>query len=264
MEEIISLREIIDILRKRLGLILLSGLLGLGLAFVVTTLFITPAYQSSTELIAQSKNAATDPTVNQQVDINGNLMLINTYKDMIMGDVVLTEVQKELTYQGYKLTPTQIRSMLNVAQSEQSQMFRITATSDEPRETSAIANTTAKVFQEKTQEVLGIDRVTVTSPAITPTEPVSPNKKLNMTIGTIVGLALGTALAFLLAFLDKTVKDKRFIAETLELPVLGQVSEMNKKELARAKKIGGKMKKNVSVPLESTAAERTERTRKRV
>jgi hypothetical protein len=33
------------------------------------------------------------------------------------------------------------------------------------------------------------------------------------------------------------MKDERFIVETLELPVLGQVSEINPKELIRSRRI---------------------------
>ena len=64
-----------------------------------------------------------------------------------------------------------------------------------------------------------------------PSKAVFPNNKLNLLIGAVVGLMLGVGLAFLTELLDKTVKDERFIIEALELPILGQVSEISKKEL---------------------------------
>lgn len=240
-------------------MIVLSGLLGLGIAFAITNFLITPIYQSAAELIVQSKTAVNDPTINQQGNITGNIMMINTYKDMIMGDVVLTEVQNELEHQGYDLSVKDLKGIINVEQSEQSQMFRINANSDNPRETSAIANTTANVFQQKAKEVLGVDQVTVTSPAVSPETPVSPNKLLNVVIGGVLGFILGTALAFLLAFMDKTVKDKRFITETLDIPVLGQISQMNRKELAQAKTVGNQMVKRPNKDVQK----KSEPTRKR-
>ncbi len=44
---------------------------------------------------------------------------------------------------------------------------------------------------------------------------------------------LGVGLAFLTELLDKTVKDERFIVEALELPILGQVSEISKKSYTK-------------------------------
>lgn len=50
-------------------------------------------------------------------------------------------------------------------------------------------------------------------------------------------MLIGVGLAFLIELVDKTMKDERFIVETLELPVLGQVSEINPKELIRSRRI---------------------------
>ena len=44
-------------------------------------------------MIVQSK--AENTNTNLQ-DVNANVLLINTYKDMILGDVVINDVQREL------------------------------------------------------------------------------------------------------------------------------------------------------------------------
>ena len=151
---------------------------------------------------------------------------------MIKGDIVIDAVQKELQndYQ-YSYSNAELKDMIEVEQAQNSQMFQIVATSPEPRKAATIANVTATTFQEKAEDVLAINKVTITSKGVVPSKAVFPNNKLNLLIGAVVGLMLGVGLAFLTELLDKTVKDERSIVEALELPILGQVSEISKKEL---------------------------------
>lgn len=235
MEETISLEELFQVLKKKALLILMMTIAGIGIAAGVTFFLITPKYDSAAQLIVQnSQNEAAN--TNLQNDINGNVLMINTYKDMIKGDVVIDAVQKELSdkYQ-YTYSNSELKNMIEVEQSQNSQMFQIVATSPEPRKAATIANTTAMVFEQKAEDVLAVNKVTITSKGVVPSSAVFPNNKLNLLIGAVVGLMIGVGLAFLIELLDKTVKDERFIAEVLELPILGQVSEVSKKELAKSR-----------------------------
>lgn len=236
MEEMVSLGEMFILLKKRLLLIILTTVVGLAGALAVTHFFITPKFSASTELIVQSKNNST--VVNLQSDVNANVLLINTYKDMILGDVVLNAVnEKLLSERTYQATKSELTKMINVIQLADSQMFQIKVTTDDPEKSAAISNILATIFKEKATEVLDVSRVTVTSQAQSNAMPVSPNKKLNMVIGGLFGLALGIGIVFLLEILDKTVKDERFITETLALPILGTVNEMNSKELDKGRAV---------------------------
>lgn len=233
MEETISLEELFQVLKKKALLIIMMTIAGIGIAAGVTFFLITPKYDSAAQLIVQnSQNEAAN--TNLQNDINGNVLMINTYKDMIKGDVVIDAVQKELSdkYQ-YTYSNSELKNMIEVEQSQNSQMFQIVATSPEPRKAATIANTTAMVFEQKAEDVLAVNKVTITSKGVVPSSAVFPNNKLNLLIGAVVGLMIGVGLAFLIELLDKTVKDERFIAEVLELPILGQVSEVSKKELTK-------------------------------
>ncbi|MGM0113119.1 YveK family protein [Enterococcus sp. DIV0187] len=229
MEETISIVELIQILKKKALLIIMTTIAGIGLAAGVTFFMLTPIYDSAAQLIVQNKQAE---GTNLQNDINGNLMLINTYKDMIKGDIVIDAVQKELQkeYQ-YTYSNSELKEIIEVEQAQNSQMFRIIAKSPEPRKAATIANVTAGIFQKKAEDVLEVSKVTITSKGVVPSKAIFPNNKLNLLIGAVIGMMLGVGLAFLIELFDKTVKDDRFIAESLGLPILGQVSEISKKDL---------------------------------
>ena len=232
----VSLGEMFILLRKRLLLIIMATLLGLAGASVVTYFFIIPKFSSSTELIVQSKNDET--SVNLQSDLHAQVLLINTYKDMILGDIVLNAVKENLiSGKTYQVTTNELIEMISVIQSSDSQMFQIKVTTENPEKSATISNILAKVFKEKATEVLNVSRVTVISHAQSETMPISPNKKLNIIIGGLFGLVLGIGIVFLLEFIDKTVKDERFMSEELALPILGTVNEMNSKELDKGRAV---------------------------
>ena len=237
MEETLRLEDLVQILKKKAAWIVLTTVAGIGLAAGVTFFLITPKYDSTAQLIAQNQEAE-GSSGNLQNDINGNVLMINTYKDMIKSDLVIDAVQKKLQdeYQ-YVYSNSGLKNSIEVEQAQNLQMIQITATSSEPRKAALIANITAITFQEKAEEVLAVSKVTITSEAGVSAKAVFPNNQLNLLIGTVVGMLIGVGLAFLIELVDKTMKDERFIVETLELPVLGQVSEINPKQLIRSRRI---------------------------
>lgn len=260
MEETISLKEIFDILRKRITTILLSTFIGLAVSGVATFFFITPQYSSRAQLIVSMPQSETS-SVN---DINFNLQMLNTYKDIILqGDAQAEAVQRRLeTEHGIKMTVGEIKASLEVVQAQNSQLFSIQATDAKAVNAEAIANTTAEVFQGTVKDILtNVEEITIVSRAIASPRPISPNNKLNLAIGLVLGMMVGVGLAFLFELLDRTVKDPRFVTETLELTILGTVPQMS------AKEVNAKITKKVSkpnVPKKTTTNEATRRSRSKV
>lgn len=258
MEETISLKEIFDILKKHVAAILISMFAGLALASVATFFIITPKYNSQAQLIV--KLPRTDAT--NAGDVNTNLLMINTYKDMITGDLVMSTVKDRLESE-YDLdkTVSELKDAIQVQQSQNSQMFSIVATDTKPVDAEHIANTTAKVFQENAKDVLDVDKILMISNAQASMTPVSPNNKLNLAIGLVLGMMVGVGLAFLLELLDRTVKDSRFVAENLGFTILGSVPQMTDKELKKTtKSIAAVQKQDNS----TTKQDKARRSRSRV
>ncbi|MCF1619979.1 Wzz/FepE/Etk N-terminal domain-containing protein [Tetragenococcus koreensis] len=232
MEETISLREIFDILKQRYALILTSMFAGLALAAIVTFFIMTPQYSSRAQMIvALPQDEGTDENLNT---VNYNLQMLNTYKDIIEeGDALASTVQDRLASEyDLEMTIREIKDSMEVEQSEESQMFSIVATGETAADAEHIANTAAEVFQDTVQDVLtNVDKITIVSRATASNRPVSPNNTLNLAIGLILGLLVGIALAFLREVLDRTVKDSRYVTDTLGLTVLGNVPKMSQKEI---------------------------------
>lgn len=253
MEEVVSLQEIALVLKKRVLLIFSMMILGVVALAGMTFFLITPKYGTDTQLVVQS-NQETLTNANLQSDLTGNVMMVNTYKDLIKSNVVLDQVSLQLAKEdGIQYTSNELNKMISVTQSPNSQMFSIRVVSINAKEAMEIANKTAMIFKEKAVEILKVDKVSIISPAKLQTTPVSPNKKLNLLIGAVIGLLLGFLIVFLLEFLDKTVKDTKFIENDLDLPLLGEISVLTNKELQSSLFLNVLQKQGESFEFESNS-----------
>ncbi len=69
--------------------------------------------------------------------------------------------------------------------------------------------------------------VSVISKAVPPSEPVFPNKKLNLLIGSMLGIFLGLAFVFIVESLDVSISTIEEIEHFVDLPVLGIIPHLS-------------------------------------
>lgn len=257
MNQTYTLKQLASILFKRLWLIIIFAFLGLASAAAVTFFVLTPKYSSQAQLVVtlpQTENT----NVN---DVNSNLQMINTYKDFIISDLVLNQVEDRLKSDyNVKMSPEQIKASVSVAQNQNSQMFSIIAVSDKASQAANIANTVANIFKENAKDVLNVDRITIISNAVVNTRPVSPNIKLLLIMGLVVGVVIGMILSVIAELMDRTVKDSQFIVEELGFTVLGTVPEVSDKDIANYVKKAQKLNNINSLEKTNTVTEDKEIT----
>ena len=94
MEETISLKELFQTLKKRMSLIVLITAIAVMVSAIVSFFFLTPIYQSSTQLLVnQAKNEQQAFTTSE---VQTNLQLINTYNVIIKSPAILDKVAAQL------------------------------------------------------------------------------------------------------------------------------------------------------------------------
>lgn len=226
MEEEMSLAELFSTIRKHLSLIISLGLIGLIVAAGFTFFIATPNYNATTQILVNRTTESAEGL--QLTDIDTNVQMINTYKDIIKGPVILNEVQEILETD---LNTGDLSNKIEITTQEKSQVFSLIVTDENPHEAAEIANAVADTFQNEIGNIMNVENVTIISEAVPNTNQISPNNSFNLVVGLLVGLLMGVAFAFLLEFMDKSVRDERFITETLGWSVLGSVSEMSNDEL---------------------------------
>lgn len=235
MEEI-SLIDLFETVRKRLSMIISLSLVGLILAATFTFFIATPKYSATTQLLVNQTTKNTEGI--QLSDVTTNVQMINTYRDIIKGPVILENVVDTLKL---NTTVSDLSNQIEVVTQDNSQVFSLNVTGENPYVASDIANATASIFKEEVGNIMNVENVTIISESVPNTSPVSPNNVLNMIIGLLLGAVLGTGTAFLIEYMDKSVRDENFITEVLGWSTLGNVSEMTEDELqAKMKTIKNK------------------------
>lgn len=225
MEEEISLGELFAIIKNKLVLIISLSIAGLLLSALYTFFIVTPMYESTTQLLV---NRAVDENVGIQLnDINTNVRMIDTYKDIIRGPVILEDVKENL---GTDLTVGEIREMINITANENSQVFSLTIASEDPIKAANIANEIASTFQNNISDIMNVENVSIISEANVNSKPVSPNIPMNLVLGLLVGMMLGMGIAFLQHFMDNTIKGPDFINEHVGWTDLGTISVLSQED----------------------------------
>ena len=224
-EQTIDLRGIINIIRKRLGLILFSTFVVLVLGSIYTFLIATPVYTATTQLVVKLPNSDNSSAYAGQVA--GNIQMANTINQVIVRPVILDKVQSNLN-----LPSNAFQKQVTATNLTNSQVITLTVKYSNPYVAQKIADETANIFSMEAANLLNVTNVNILSKAKVQTTPISPKPKLYLAISVIAGLVLGLAIALLKELFDNKINKEEDI-ETLGLTVLGvttyaQKSDFNK------------------------------------
>jgi len=233
MEETISLKELYQVLKKRLLIIILSILLSTTVAGLLSYYILTPQYEASSQILVNEKKAG--ETAYQSNDIQTNLQLINTYTVIITSPSILDRV---ISLLNLNLSADALKNQITVSSEKDSQVMNITVKSKNPKQAILITNTIADVAKQEIPTIMSINNVSILTKADPEKKlsPVSPRKKLNLAIGVVVGAMVGVGIAFLLHYLDNTIKDEEDLEKVLDFPYLGTVYDSGRKRKKKGKR----------------------------
>ncbi len=223
-EQTISLQELLQVLKKRLFLIITITLAAVAVSAAVSYFVLTPVYEVKTTMMAYGADKKLESDSNSLTEIQTNLKLINTYNDLIKSDKILEKVLNELELD---MTMGQLARKINVSNNKESHVIYISVKDTDPYRAAEIANMTAQIFEKEIQQEMNASIKQWSKAKVSENQaPVEPKPLLNIAIAAVIGLMLGVGLAFLLEFLDNTIKTEQDIENTLELPVIGVIMDI--------------------------------------
>lgn len=238
MEEIINSRDLFAILRKRLGIII-AVTIGIAIiSAIVSFYFMTPIYQTSTQLLVNQKKESGDNL--QLNELQTNIQLANTYKGIIKSPVILDLVKEKLNL---NVSSQVLHDKISVENEKNSQIISIKVQDKNLSLAKDIANTTADVFKNEISNIMKVDNVTILSKAevLEGQSPISPKPLFNILVASIGGLVISVFISVLVEYFNNTFKKEQDVESILKSPVLGVVShieiEKNKNKIMLFKRI---------------------------
>ena len=224
----LELRDYVQIIKKRLRLILWLVVVLAMITAIVSYWFISPVYQSSTSIIVNNSESTQGMDLNS---VNLDIRLVDTYKQIIKTAAITDKVAERNPELG--LTGEQISEITTVSSVSNTQVLTISAKHSDYPTTVKVANEVANVFVEEIPNIMTVKNVSILNEAKMLAEPstVQPNPILNIAISVVVALMLGIGLALLLEYMDDTIKDEHDVQLYAELPVLISIPRVTQEDL---------------------------------
>lgn len=227
MEQEISLLDLWKLFRKYFVRIAGMTLIGAALAVAFMILFVDRQYESDAQLLV-NQSQSQDSGV-QFNDIQTNINLVNTYRDMIRGNAILEEVNENL---GNVFTISELREAITVEQSQNSQAFYISATMASPTDAQNVVNTTVDVFRNTIIDVYNEDvsSIYVMSAASYNPNAVSPSLVIYALIGGMLGFIIMVGIALVMELMDTRIKSADDLT-SMGLTRLAEINELTPKQV---------------------------------
>jgi MPA1 family polysaccharide export protein len=222
MEETIDLSKLFAILKKNMRYLIILPIFFLVLSMVMTFLFMTPKYSSSTQVLVNQKETDSQMMAQQ---VQSDLQLVNTYSEIIKSPRILDKVSKNLKG---KYSSEEIAGMLTVSNQAESQILNIAVENESREAAGKVANEIANVFSKDVNKIMNVDNVSILSKADNNGNKVSPKQLINAVVGVFLGLIVALIIIFLKEILDKRIKTEEDVEELLDLPVLGTIQDFSK------------------------------------
>lgn len=207
----INIKELLATLKKRVWVILVIIALSTIAGIVYSSLTVpTPVYETTAKII-----------LGEEADMN-------TLQVIIKDRIILEKVVEKLAL---NQDPESLANQINVLRLDESQVVSISVVDSSPERASKIANTVAAVFKDEVPKIMNFDQVNILSSAEIQSKPINGDVNGNRTIiiAFIFGIVAGIGFAFFLDSLDETIKSEKDVEAFLDLPVIGKISKMNKK-----------------------------------
>jgi capsular polysaccharide biosynthesis protein len=221
-DHVISLREPLQIIRRRIWFItLITGLfVGAAMGF---SLLQTPVYEAKIKILVGLQRDGGDVPLNLGGDIAGLQQITLTMAEAVDTRPVAEAVTHELNLQE---SPENLLEDLSAKQMPNTQFIEVSYKDTNPRQAQRIVNGIGQEFSEQVLDVspsANAVTATVWERAITPQAPVSPKPLLNVLLALVVGGMLGLGLAFLLEHLDDRWRSPQEAEQIFGVPALGVI-----------------------------------------
>lgn len=214
----IDLKEIAIAILDRIWIVISVGIACALLVGIITKVFITPMYTSTTKLYVINKQSSENNIT--YTDLQTGNLLTNDYIIQVKGTKVLSQVISELNLTD---TEDELASRITVSNPENSRFIVISVSDKDPVVAQQIASCVAKVSSDVVKEVMDLEKVNVAEEANLPLEESSPNLKKNVLLGGVAGVFVSLLLIVVFYLLNDRIRTPEDVKRYLGLNTLGQI-----------------------------------------
>ncbi len=224
-EQVISLSEIFEALKKRWIMIATITIIATIISGILSFFVIKPTYETSTKVFIGKEESNLEGYNSN--DIQMYQKLLQTYAEAVKTNEV---IKAAIENTSSSLSVSDVKSDLTVIPISDTQILQIKYQNGDPSEAKEILENITNQFVILAKELVTNGNVKVIEEVQLPQNPVAPNKKMNIAIAFLLGLMVSVGIVFLLEYLDSTYKNKDQLERDLDIPVIGVIPDTNLKK----------------------------------
>lgn len=213
----IDIMQMIRLLWSKAVIIIMTGII-LGLiALLGSKLFISPVYQSSTQLYVINRQSEGTTTL---TDLQSSTQLAKDYKILVTSRTVTEKVISDLKLD---MTAEALADKITVNAGTDSRVLEIVVLDNDQYKAKEIADKVAQISADTICKIMDIEKVNIIDEANFPPSPVSPNVKKNAVIAGILGILLASAVVIIRFLLNDTIRSAEDIEKYLGISTLALI-----------------------------------------
>lgn len=216
-------------------LIAFCGIFFACAGFIYTKQCITPLYRASITVYVNNVRAGNQIETVTSSNLNTSKALVQTYIKIISSDTVLTKVAENA---GYDITPSTLRSMMSATQEDETELFKVHISSQEPEKAARLANAVAEVIPTEMAEIVEGSSTKIIDYAKIPEYRYTPSYTKNTLLSGMLGSALALVWVTILFLLDVRIKVAEDLVTQYDYPILGQIPNFEQVSIKRSHKSG--------------------------
>ena len=245
----IKLSDFISVAIKRILILILAAIVGMGAALYYSLYMVTPQYKVQSkyyiDLGILSEGVDEVNQLEAQRQVVGARYQLGSYVEILDTDDFAEIVAKELVEKGYpivgKYNYAQIHNMISFNYELESETFEVAITANHPQDALSIARCVENSAQDYLYEIKKVseDTLRVIDKARANANPININPVVNMFIGSVFCVAIAFVICFIVEMNDVRIKSERGVMEILGILVIGAIPEYSHGSAGKKSSNGG-------------------------
>lgn len=237
----IDLKELFFVIRRKLWIIILAGVIGATAVGAYTAMVMKPVYTSSAMLYILNKSA----TLTSLTDLQLGTQLTKDYKVLVTSRPVTGKVIENLDL---NLDHEALVGKVTVNNPVDTRILTISVRDNDPYMAKIIADEFATVASVRMAEIMDSEPPNIVEEGYLPTRRTSPSISKNTALGGMVGIFIAVAVVIVLFVMNDSIKTPEDVEKYLELTVLGTIPIFEETDGKEKKKKRKKVRRLAHVP----------------
>ena len=221
----IDVLKILNGMVRRIGIIIIAMLLCGALAFSWAAFFISPLYESTVLMYVNNSSFSLGNTEFSfsSSEISAAQSLLKTYIVILNNRTTLEAVAEKA---GTDYTYEELSGMISSSSVNETEVLKVTVTSEDPYEAAKIANSIAEVLPTRISEIIEGSSMKIVDSAVVKLQKVSPSITKYTAVGFVLGAFVSVAVLAIIALSDGTIHSDEYIIETYKYPILAKIPDL--------------------------------------